>query len=132
MEISIATPAMLFPAISLLLLAFTQRFLTLATLTRSFANDYEKENVLLQIQNFRKRIALIRSMQQAGVLSFFFCVLSMLLIYFKLQQWGSWVFGISLVLLMYSLILSIKEIHISMQALDVHLEQVLKDAKQKR
>lgn len=129
MEISISTPAMLFPAISLLLLAFTQRFLALANLTRSFANDYEQENVMLQIQNFRKRIKLIREMQQAGVSSFFFCVVTMLMIYMGWNQIANWTFGISLVLLMFSLVLSIKEIHISMQALDVHLEQVLKGTK---
>mgnify|MGYP000146561230 FL=1 len=125
MELSITTPAMLFPAISLLLLAFTQRFLALSSLTRQFSENYEHEAVMLQIQNFRKRIRLIRWMQEAGVLSFFFCVLTMLFIYMDYAVVAQWVFGLSLVLLLFSLVLSVREIHISMEALNVHLNQVL-------
>lgn len=125
MELSITTPAMLFPAISLLLLAFTQRFLALSSLTRQFSENHEHEAVMLQIQNFRKRIRLIRWMQEAGVLSFFFCVLTMLFIYMDYAIIAQWVFGFSLVLLLLALVLSVREIHISMEALNVHLNQVL-------
>lgn len=130
MELSITTPAMLFPAISLLLLAFTNRFLALSSLTRQFSQDYEHEAIMLQIQNFRKRIKLIRWMQETGVLSFFFCVLTMLFIYMDYMFIANWVFGVSLVLLLISLVLSVREIHISMEALNVHLNQVLNERKQ--
>ena len=129
MELSITTPAMLFPAISLLLLAFTQRFLALSSLTRQFSENHEHEAVMLQIQNFRKRIRLIRWMQEAGVLSFFFCVLTMLFIYMDYAIIAQWVFGLSLVLLLLALVLSVREIHISMEALNVHLNQVLTERK---
>jgi len=129
MELSITTPAMLFPAISLLLLAFTNRFLALSSLTRQFSLNHEHETIMLQIQNFRKRIKLIRWMQETGVLSFFFCVLTMLFIYMDYMFIANWVFGNSLVLLLVSLILSVREIHISMEALNVHLNQVLNERK---
>lgn len=130
MELSITTPAMLFPAISLLLLAFTQRFLALSSLTRQFSENHEHEAIMLQIQNFRKRIKLIRWMQEAGVLSFFFCVLTMLCIYMDYMLIANWVFGLSLILLLIALVLSVREIHISMEALNVHLNQVLNERKQ--
>ena len=129
MELSITTPAMLFPAISLLLLAFTQRFLALSSLTRQFSENHEHEAVMLQIQNFRNRIRLIRWMQEAGVLRFFFCVLTMLFIYMDYAIIAQWVFGLSLVLLLLALVLSVREIHISMEALNVHLNQVLTERK---
>nr|WP_136251901.1 DUF2721 domain-containing protein [Ningiella ruwaisensis] len=123
MELNLATPALLFPAVSLLLLAYTNRFLTLATLIRNFGKSRER-STLLQIQNMRKRIQLIKRMQEYGVISFFFCVLCMLALYLGYQQAAGWVFGVSLLCLMYSLILSVIEIRISIQALDVHLDAV--------
>lgn len=122
MTIDIATPAMLFPAISLLLLAYTNRFLTLASLIRHFDNDNSNENTQAQILNLRKRIHYIKRMQEAGVFSFFLCVLSMLAIYLSYQLVGNWLFAASLVCLLYSLWQSVREIRISLDALDVHLQ----------
>lgn len=124
MQITLATPAMLFPAISLLLLAYTNRFLTLATVIRNFSETDTSQSVSKQITNLRKRIQLIKSMQEAGAVSFFVCVLSMLAIYLDYQGVGSWLFAFSLVCLMYSLLLSVKEIRISVEALDVHLDSI--------
>ena len=122
MTIDIATPAMLFPAISLLLLAYTNRFLTLASLIRHFDNDNSNENTQAQILNLRKRIHYIKRMQEAGVFSFFLCVLSMLAIYLSYQLVCNWLFAASLVCLLYSLWQSVREIRISLDALDVHLQ----------
>ena len=102
MKIDIATPAMLFPAISLLLLAYTNRFLTLATIIRNFSKEEADDNTQAQIKNLRLRIQLIKRMQIAGVGSFFLCVVSMLAIYLTYQQVGNWVFAASLVSLLYS------------------------------
>ncbi|MCW8091704.1 DUF2721 domain-containing protein [Alteromonas sp. ASW11-130] len=124
MTIDLATPAMLFPAISLLLLAYTNRFLTLATIIRNFAKDELDNNTAAQIKNLRQRIQLIKRMQIAGVASFFLCVLAMLAIYLTYQEVGSWIFGVSLVCLLYSLWMSVREILISVEALDVHLAGV--------
>lgn len=123
MELNLTTPAMLFPAISLLLLAYTNRFLTLATLLRSVTNDkLPSAQITMQVANFRKRIDLIKYMQAAGVISFFLCVLSMFLLYLDRQTAGSWLFAASLLVLAYSLVLSVHEIWISAKALDIHLE----------
>ena len=122
MEITLTTPAMLFPAISLLLLAYTNRFVTLAGLIRNFDKNNDDESVHRQIENLRKRIQYIKRMQESGVLSFFFCVLSMLAIYLQYNVVGGWIFALSLILLLYSLWISVKEIHISVEALDVFLK----------
>ncbi|AYA65433.1 MULTISPECIES: DUF2721 domain-containing protein [unclassified Alteromonas] len=124
MQIDIATPAMLFPAISLLLLAYTNRFLTLATIIRNFARENRDENTQAQIRNLRQRILFIKRMQIAGVVSFFLCVLSMLAIYLTYQLAGNWIFASSLVCLMYSLWMSVREILISVEALDFHLDGI--------
>lgn len=123
MDITLTTPAMLFPAISLLLLAYTNRFLALASIIRNFDLTNSSDNSQLQIQNLRTRIQLIKNMQGAGMGSFFLCVLSMLAIYAQYQTVGSSIFAASLVLLLYSLWLSVKEIQISVEALDMHLSQ---------
>ncbi|QSX35413.1 DUF2721 domain-containing protein [Shewanella avicenniae] len=123
MHISLTTPALLFPAISLLLLAYTNRFFSLAALIRSLS-DAEKRVSHLQLKNLRRRIVIIRRMQEAGVSSFALCVFCMILIYLGFNQTGSIVFGGSLLLLLYSLILSVVEIRISVDALNIHLKDM--------
>lgn len=124
MNITLTTPAMLFPAISLLLLAYTNRFLTLASVIRNFDLSHDLDNAQAQITNLRARIILIKKMQEAGAGSFFLCVLSMLAIYANYQTIGSSIFAFSLVLLLYSLWLSVREIRISVEALDMHLSHL--------
>lgn len=123
MSIDITTPAMLFPAISLLLLAYTNRFLALASIIRNFNEEQHDQGTELQIKILRRRIVLIKNMQEMGVLSFLTCVVSMLAMYLQYQLVGSWIFAASLLLLLYSLWLSVLEIRISIRALDVHLEK---------
>ncbi|MGK0410430.1 MAG: hypothetical protein ACJASB_002607 [Shewanella psychromarinicola] len=125
LHVSLTTPALLFPAISLLLLAYTNRFFSLAALIRQLSND-KKPVQGDQIKNLRQRIIIIRKMQETGVSSFAFCVLCMILIYIGFNQIGSIVFGLSLLLLLYSLILSVIEIRISVDALTIHLEELSK------
>lgn len=126
MEMSINTPALLFPAITLLMLAYTNRFLALSTLIRNLHSKYKQgledgEVLRGQIKNLRRRMNLIRQMQATGVLSFFFCVLSMLFLYINHQIFAYSSFGISLVLLLVSLALSLTEIFISTRALEIEL-----------
>lgn len=121
MEITLTTPAMLFPAVSLLLLAYTNRFVTLAAIIRNFDSQDDSNNVNQQIASLRNRIQLIKKMQEFGVGSFFLCVLSMLAIYMQYQLVGNWIFAASLVSLLYSLWLSVREIRVSVEALDLHL-----------
>lgn len=129
MELSLTTPAMLFPAISLLLLAYTNRFLTLAGVIRNL-HDSNKSgascdlSVQVQIQNLRKRVHIIKHMQGLGAGSFFSCVLTMLLIYLNWSVAAGILFAISLVLLLGSLLMSLWEIRISVDALEAHLSDI--------
>jgi len=126
-KITLATPALLFSAISLLLLAYTNRFLTIATLIRNLHAKYKEQPskiILGQISNLRKRIYLIRNMQILGLSSLLLCVLCMFLVYIEKIIPAEWVFGISLVLLILSLLLSIREIMISVKALNIQLSDM--------
>ena len=128
MEISITTPALLFPAISLLMLAYTNRFLALASLIRNLYAKYKehanKEGLLQQIKNLRLRLRLIRLMQFFGVLSLILCVLSMFFVFEQLSLWANILFVLSLVAMLLSLFLSLSEIQISTKALEIELSDM--------
>ena len=129
MEISLTTPALLFPAISLLLLAYTNRFLTLANLIRELHAKYTakpEEIILAQIKNLRYRVHLIRDMQIFGAASFFLCVATMLALFFSQAMLGEILFGISLLLLLISLGLSLREVQVSVDALEYRLSDIEK------
>ncbi|HMB24255.1 MAG TPA: DUF2721 domain-containing protein, partial [Anaerolineales bacterium] len=134
MEISLTTPALLFPAISLLMLAYTNRFLTIATIIRNLHDRYKNEatdNLLGQIANLRYRIYLIRNMQIAGVLSLLFCVMSMFALFAGWIAVGQWTFAIALVLMMVSMAISLRELQISVGALDLLLVELEVEEKKK-
>ncbi|WP_207425200.1 DUF2721 domain-containing protein [Pedobacter sp. SYSU D00535] len=127
MELTLTTPALLFPAISLLLLAYTNRFLALASLIRNLKSQYvenQNPNLLGQISNIRTRIFQVRNMQACAILSFFMCVLTMWLLYNGEQLIAKYLFGLSLLLLMISLFISLREIQISVKALELELSDV--------
>ncbi|MFM2361705.1 MAG: hypothetical protein RLZZ316_607 [Bacteroidota bacterium] len=128
MEITINTPALLFPAISLLMLAFTNRFLALANLIRNLHEKYklqsDKTVLLQQIKNLRLRLRLIRSMQWFGIFSLFLCVLSMFFIYEQLTIAAGISFAASLVCMLVSLFISLSEIQISTRALEIELSDM--------
>lgn len=128
MELSLNTPALLFPAISLLLLAYTNRFVSLANLVRKLHDEYQsgkKDKLVVgQIRNLRQRINLIRYMQGLGVFSFLLCVVCMFFIYRAWYTWAEGVFAVSLVALALSLVLSLLEIIKSMNALELELSDM--------
>jgi hypothetical protein len=126
-RITLAAPALLFSAISLLMLAYTNRFLALAALVRSLhaLNKERPDDVLFgQIRNLRRRLDLVRWMQVAGIASLLLCVVSMFLIYVRSLLAAQSVFGAGLVLMIASLALSLWEIQISTDALDLHLRDI--------
>ena len=132
MEISLTTPALLFPAISLLMLAYTNRFLTIATIIRNLHDRYKSDandNLLGQIANLRYRIYLIRNMQIFGVLSLLFCVISMFALFAGWVAAGQWTFAIALVLMMVSMLISLRELQISVGALDLLLVELEEEEK---
>ena len=125
MELTLTTPALLFPAISLLMLAYTNRFVVLAQLIRELHTKYRQapDTILSeQIDNLRSRMKIIRNMQVFGALSFFFCVMSMILMYTRTIFLGHIVFGLSLVLLLISLGFLILELQVSINALNIQLQ----------
>jgi hypothetical protein len=127
MELSLTTPALIFPAISLLFLAYTNRFLTLANLTRELYARYKAEPdpvIKGQLHNLRYRISIIRHMQIFGVLAFFGCVLCMFLLFAGLAVAGKYVFGASLISLLVSLGLSMRELFVSIDALKLQIRDI--------
>ena len=127
-DININTPALLFPAITLLMLAYTNRFLSLATLVRKLHEEYirgEKEkNILSQIKNIRTRINLIRYMQGLSVMSFLCCVLCMYTIYRGWSMLANIIFAGSLIFLFLSILLSLLEINKSTKAIELVLSDI--------
>lgn len=123
MVLDITTPAVMFPAISLLLLAYTNRFLALASIIRNMNVCTIDEYELEQIKNLKLRMMYIRKMQYLGVFSLLLCVFSMLFIFLSFNILGRAIFAISLLLMILSLIYSLAEIRISLQALDIHLNK---------
>ncbi|MBP6001320.1 MAG: DUF2721 domain-containing protein [Flavobacterium sp.] len=127
MTLSIETPALLFSATSLILLAYTNRFLTIAQIIRSLKKTYEdnhNKSILLEIKNLNLRLTLIRYMQLFGVMCLFLSVFAMLLLYIGQETIGIYIFGASLLSLLISLGISFWEISISVRALRVHLQDL--------
>lgn len=126
-QLTLTTPALLFSAISLLLLAYTNRFLAYANVVRTLHARF-KENpdgvIIGQIQNLRKRLVLTRTMQLLGIGSLLLCVLCMFLVYVEFQIVAEIIFGIALMMLIVSLAISVREIQISVKALDLHLSDM--------
>lgn len=127
MDFSLGTPALLFPTVSLLMLAYTNRFLTLATIIRGLHDRYkndQNDNLLGQIANLRYRVYLIRNMQIFGVLSLLFCVISMFALFAGWDTGGQWSFAIALILMIVSMLISLRELQISVGALDLLLVEL--------
>lgn len=126
MEMTITTPGLLFPAISLLLLAYTNRFVVLTNVIRQFNNPEDPQSktmVRRQIKSLRQRLFIIRLMQLFGVLSFVFCTLAMFALFLHWFWLGKLLFGGSLVLLVVSLLFSLFEVQVSTNAINIELER---------
>ena len=127
MRLNLTTPALLFSALSLLLLAYTNRFLALAGLIRNLHDRYQlkpEPKIIGQLENLQRRMIIIRNMQALGISSLFLCVLSMFLLFANLAFVGEIVFGIALLLMMASLALSFREIQISIDALNLQVSDL--------
>lgn len=128
MNLSINVPALLFPAISLIMLAYTNRFLALATLVRSLHTKYAangKDAIIHnQIKNLRYRLRLIKNMQAYGICSFLSCIFCMFFIYLEKEIIGEILFAISLLFFIASLFTSLIEIQLSTKALEYELSDM--------
>ena len=129
MDININTPALLFPAISLIMLAYTNRFVALSSVVRSLHERYKATNATSpilhgQIRNLRFRLKLVRRMQFLGVMSLLTSIVCMYLIYIEDMTLAGWCFAISVLLLSVSLVFSLIEIQISTKSLELELSDV--------
>jgi len=126
-ELTLITPTFLFSAISLILLAFTNRFLSYAQLVRTLKDRYMDDHSAItraQIMNLRKRLYLTKNMQLFGVASLLMCVVTMFLIYIGYQTISVYVFGFAILSLIISLSLSVWEIQISANSLKIYLSDM--------
>lgn len=128
MEITLTTPAILFPAVSLLMLAYTNRFLAIASIIRTLHARYKAEGqsqiVGRQIDNLRRRLGLIRWMQSFGIMSLIACISSVVVLFFEVYLLGEILFGLSLLLMLASLMFCLCEIQLSGRALEIELEDM--------
>ena len=127
MQMDLTTPGLLFPAISLLLLAYTNRFVVLANVIRQLSalkDEDTRDLARRQIENLRRRLMIIRLMQLFGVLSFVLCTVSMFALFIEWGQLGEILFGSSLLLLVLSLLFSLYEVQISTLAIHIELERL--------
>ena len=128
-ELNLTTPSLLFSAISLILLAYTNRFLSYASVVRSLNEKYQENpdkdpTTLNQIRNFVLRLRLIRAMQTLGAGSLIFCLAAMFFYFINLTLPAEIFFGIGMVMLVCSLGLCIWEIQISTEAISLHLQNI--------
>jgi len=127
MTLTMGIPALLFPAISLTMLAYNARYLAIAALIRQLHKEYletKSKNIRLQISNLRKRLLLIRNMQAFAIISFLTSVITMFLLYVDKNNLANIVFGFSLSCLIISLFLSFIEVQISTKALSIRLDRI--------
>ena len=132
MEIEISTPALLFPAISLLLLAYTNRFLTTGQIIRSIshqAREHSELELAGQIENLKKRLELTKWMQFFGVVSMLMCTISMFSLFLGFYDIGKKIFGLSLLTMCLSLCISLWEVYISSNALNLELKDLYEKCK---
>lgn len=127
MQLTLSIPALLFPAISLSMLAYNARYLAIAALIRQLYQKYqetESPTLGLQVKQLRKRLSIIKNMQAVAIISFLLAVITMFLIYVQLDFWANLVFGFSLLALIISLLFSLVEVQLSTKALSIQLKDM--------
>ena len=129
MELNLSIPALLFPAISLTMLAYNARYLAIAALIRQLHKQFEEPSappLKKQINQLRIRLGIIKNMQATAIVSFLLAAVTMFLIYVEMRVWANIIFGISLIFLMISLVLSLLEVQLSTKALGIQLKNMEK------
>ena len=133
MDNLILLPAILFPAIPLMMVNFGNRYSSLSTLIRKIhdelinkktsTNDRSAIRYLAQIKILRQRLVLNRLMQTTASLSFLVNLMSIFFA-FKYQEYFINTFLFAVLLFSVSIIIYIYELQIAVQALDKHLEDL--------
>ncbi len=127
MQLTLSIPALLFPAISLTMLAYNARYLAIAGLIRQLHKQFEETEAAplkRQIDSLRKRLEIIKNMQATAIASFLLAAVTMFLVYVEYVILANIIFGVSLVFLMVSLILSLVEVQLSTKALGIQLKNM--------
>ena len=127
MELTLSIPALLFPAISLSMLAYNARYLAIAALIRQLHKQYQEKasrGLGIQVRQLERRLKIIKNMQAVAILSFLFSAITMFLIYIEQDFWANLIFGISLLALMISLVLSLIEVQLSTNSLKIQLSDM--------
>lgn len=127
MILEMSIPALLFPAISLTMLAYNARYLAIAALIRQLHKEYissYSEIIGTQINQLRKRLYLIRNMQATAIISFLGSVITMGLLYTNYNKSANIVFGLSLLALVISLTISLIEVQQSTKSLNTQLNSI--------
>jgi len=127
MKLTMSIPALLFPAISLTMLAYNARYLAIAALIRQLCKEFKsshEKNLELQITILRKRLNLIRATQGSAIMSFIGSVFTMFLLFLGLHTAAHAVFILSLTFMIISLILLFIEVQTSTKALQVQLKDI--------
>jgi len=127
MNLTISTPGLIFPSISFLLIAYSNRFLAIATLIRDLKTKFSenKEEILLQqIKNLRYRLKLIRWMQAVAVFGMLMALMSIFALYLGHEAAGHVLFIMAAVLVATSLSIALVEIMFSGRALDYELQDI--------
>ncbi len=124
MELTLSIPALLFPAISLSMLAYNARYLAIAALIRQLHAEFKatgSARIGIQVKQLQRRLHIIKNMQAVAIISFLLSAITMFLIYVEFTFWANMIFGGSLLALMISLILSLIEVQLSTQSLSTQL-----------
>ena len=127
MQLTLSIPALLFPAISLSMLAYNARYLAIAALIRQLHKQYQEKasrGLGIQVRQLERRLKIIKNMQAVAILSFLFSAITMFLIYIEQDFWANLIFGISLLAIMISLVLSLIEVQLSTNSLKIQLSDM--------
>ena len=127
-------PALLFPAIPLMMISFGNRYTSLASLIRKIhdlivLNKHSKKTAghyLDQITILTKRLKLVRAIQTLSGLSFLSNLFSIFASYLEEYQLALNSFGLGVLIFAIAILMFIYEIQLSTRALSKHLED-LKD-----
>ena len=135
MDLNISTPGLIFPSISFLLIAYSNRFLAIATLIRDLKTKFSEnkaEILLKQIKNLRYRLKLIRWMQAVAVFGMLLALLSIFSLYLELDLIGKIFFVSAVISITTSLSIALVEIMFSGRALDLELEDIQDHMREKK
>lgn len=130
MTLTLNEPALIFPAIAILMLGYINRYIGTAGVIRTFKKDYDSgykhNNLTKQLDILKKRIELSRLMLTSASSALLFACLSMYLIFQDMQDAGQIIFGLSLIAMIISLIFSLYETSLSNKSLLIEVSDVIK------